>query len=471
MATFQTVPQYGATVTDAAGRTGKALYNPNNGQPLTPPTTNTGSGFGGVGQQLAPSNASITPMGAAPVPGSSSNRSLTGGNLSSDLNQGFSDSPQYQGILDAYDASRGATAANTQATGQYIQNVTGGNTDYEKLQTGTQVQSEMESRRGFATNVAMLTNLQAQGAQRVKQLTDQANNALMANNAEGAKALADLAVQEQTAITDARTQFLTNYFNSQAEVRTQAGFQTPEQSQVLDLAKTYPDAGVVPTDSLASAQAKISRVSPTYQASLAQAQQTALSTAATAASTKSLTQANVGLIGAQAGEAGAGAAAQAAAAEQTRTITGLISGGNADSSNTDQSIVQQLLLNQQDPSKGMTLDQLQNSYASYPGGTGPAIAQRILREAQSQGYNTAGTGLNNARTLTNTQNLGSGGYTGASTALTNILGGFTGGAFGSNPLSPTTPSLNSLATPTKGQITSLNGITYKFDGSNWVASK
>ncbi len=340
--------------------------------------------------------------GASSLPTSSSvpTRTLYDPNnataLSNSLNSNFENSNQYTGILDRYNAAQGATSANTQATGNYIQSVVGGNTDYEKLQTGIQKQSALEGRQGFATNVAMLSNLQKQGDFRVKQLTDQANQALMANNAQGAAALSDLAVKEQSAITDARTQFLSNYFNSQAESRAQASFQTPEQQAVLSLAQQYPGAGISPSDSLDVVQQKISS-SPLYQANLGKAQQDIETAKAQAQA--ALTGARASLMSAGAAQTAAGAQAGLAGAQaaQTRYLTNLYQGGGGGNFDTD---VNALL------GKTLTPQQLQDKYSSIP--SGGLIVKNILDQAQQKGYDVnAGTLTGNAQaTQTNVMNSG-----------------------------------------------------------------
>jgi len=417
---------------------------------------NVSSAFGG------------TPTPTPTDPAATSGRSLSGttgtaSDLSNSLNTQFNSSPAYQGIMDSYNASQAATAANTQATGQYIQNVTGGNTDYEKLQTGVQKQGELESRRGFATNVAMLTNLQKQGDQRVKQLTDQANNALMANNAEGAKALSDLVVKEQTALTDARTQFLNNYFTSQAEVRAQAEFQTPEQKQVLTLSSQYPDAGITTGDTLASAQQKISGGSAMYTAGLAGAQQTALSTAATAAATRQLAGAQSGLYGAEAGQAGAAANASNANAAQTRTLTGFM-GTPGSISQTDPDV--QYLLN------GGTVAGLQARYAGTPQSV---RVPQIISAAQNYGYNQNTATLKYGGMESQTQALNSGNPLNVLGGLTSQAAGGVMNAFNGAPRysSLTNQGPNGGQSLTQGPTTGTDGASYGFpgyvsNGTAWV---
>jgi hypothetical protein len=338
----------------------------------------------------ATTDASNTSSGARTLYDPSS-----GDNLNTQLNSNFENSDQYTGILDRYNQASSATAANTNQTGQYLQDMYGQNVNYQTGQNNAEQTSSNEGRVGFATNVAALTNLQAQGAQRVKQLTDQANQALMANNAAGAQSLSDLAVQEQTALTNARTNFLNNYFGSQQEARAQASFQTPEQQSVMTLSGQYPDANILPTDSLQDAEAKI-KSSPTYSANLAKVNQDiataqAAATASNSASQYSLAQtaqvpeltkiqeqeaqAAQTSASASAEAAGGSAAADYANATQTKFLTGLYQGTGGSTS----SDVTALLNNQ------MTPQQLQAKYANVP--NGGLIATQILNQAQSEGYN------------------------------------------------------------------------------------
>lgn len=378
--------------------------------------------------------------------------------LENRLQSQFEGSNQYRGLLDRYAQSRQATAANTQATGKYIQGVYGGDINYEKLQTGVQKESEMESRRGFATNVAALTNLQKQGDQRVKQLTDQANNALMANNSAGAAALADLAVREQEAITTARTNFLNQYFATQQESRAQATFRTPEQTAVISLAQQYPGAGITDGDTLADAQAKIS-ASPLYQANLSKVQQdieTAKAQAAyeTAQAAAVPLQTKAALMQAGAAQTAAGAQSMLAGAqsEQTRFLTDLYKGGSTNAQATD---VQALLSNSATPQS------IQAKYANVP--NGGLIASNILSQAQAKGYNLNAGTLSGLAQQKQTETLNSGNLLGTvGLGVTNLFN------TGSKTLYNTT-DVSSLLYPKTGATQNVNGKTYSFDGKNWVA--
>lgn len=385
-----------------------------------------------------------------------------GNQLFGDVQNTFDNTGQYQGILDRYNQAQGATAANTKATGQYITGMYGGDINYEKLQTGVQKEGELESRRGFATNVAALTNLQKQGDQRVKQLTDQANNALMANNAAGAAALSDLAVKEQTAITEARTNFFNQYFSTQSEARAEAAFQTPEQKSVMDLSAQYPDANINPTDSLADAESKI-KGSPLYSANLGKVNQdietakaqaseaTARALAAPIEARAALTSAGAAATSAQAQAGLAGAQAQ-----YQRTLTGILS--TATDPNAQAQDVQSLVSEQATP------QQIQDKYGQIPGGA--SIAQNILSKAQAQGYNlNAGTLTGIAqKSKVEAQNSGN---------LFSMFGSWLQDAVGgtTNALNSSVNSVSGkslLGGPTPGASQIVAGQKYVFNGTDWM---
>lgn len=400
------------------------------------------------------------------TPATSGTRTLydpsSGQNLSANLNSQFDASGQSNDILSRYQAAQGATQANTQQTGNLIANQYGQTEDYTKLQNGTQQQSALEGRTGFGTNVAMLTNLQAQGAQRVKELTDQANQALMTNNTEGAKALSDLAVNEQTALTTARQNFISNYFGAQTEARAQASFQTPEQAQIMDLAKQYPDANILPTDTQQAAQAKI-KASPTYTANLATLQQNVSTAKAqadlyTAQGLAVPQEAKAQLESAQAAMASAGAAQVSAGAQatlagpqaqQTRMLNDFIAG----TAPGESQYISQLENHQ------ITPQQLQNDLSGLPNNAGGAAYNSIMTKARAAGFNE------NAATLTGTgQNQAVGAMNSGNpvTMFGSMLGQF-GNAAGNKVLSGA-----SLANPTIGQTQSVAGTTYQWDGQYWM---
>jgi hypothetical protein len=423
----------------------------------------------------AGTGASTSAPGASTAPTYDPN---AGAGLTQNLQNQFSNSDQYQGILSRYNDAQNATAANTKATGQYISSVVGGNTDYEKQQTATQTTGAVEAQRGFATNVAALTNLQAQGAQRVKQLTDQANQALMANNAQGASALSNLAVQEQESITNARTQFLNQYFSTQQEARSQASFRTPEQTAVISLAGQYPGAGISDGDSLQQAQAKITS-SPLYQANLGKAQQdietakaqvTASNAAAgfSNAQTQYLPeQVRAQVLQAQASQTSAGAAviganAQAnlsgAQAQQTRYLTDLYKGGGGAGQTQD---VQGLL------NGSVTPQSLQAKYASIP--NGGLLVSNILSQAQSQGYNLNSGTLTGIGQQKQTELLNSGNIPGlVGLGLTNAFKGGSNALYNATGGNNRTLPGNDYLHPKAGATQQVGATGYKFDGTNWI---
>ena len=413
-------------------------------------------------------NASTYNIGTGETGNSSPSRTLyspdTGTNLGNSLESSFEGSQPYQSILSSYNNATGATAGQYSAAGSQIATEYGQNAAYQGQENRIALDQTMTG-RSLATNTALLADQQDQADQRIKNINDQMNAALAANNTSAASALADLAVKEQSTITDARTSFLNTYFQSQAEARSEASFQTPEQQAALKLAGQYPDAGITAQDTLAQAQAKVQN-SKLYQAGIT--------------ATKAGAAASLGAAAASS----AAALASKASATQTQAITDLMSGTN--SAAGEAYFAHQLALNQQDPTTGMTLDQVQSQISSnLPGGASYGVMTAIQQQATSAGWSGAGSAIGNTKTLANAQSIGGGGLGGAMTGATNFLGNYANSTFGSNPFSTTgstpstnsTPSLSNLTNPTNGSTYTgpdpsgnmTGNFLWLFQNGQWVA--
>lgn len=134
--------------------------------------------------------------------------------------------------------------------------------------------SEVESRRGFATNTALVRQIQESGEKRVRNLEKARDELFLKQDVAKAEIMNDLIEKEQSSITQARTSYVTNALNFLREMRESAGFETPEQKSqrelktevqksIIELSAKAPDVGILPTDDLSTALGKY-RNSATY---------------------------------------------------------------------------------------------------------------------------------------------------------------------------------------------------------------
>lgn len=424
------------TVAAGAGTKG---YTYTNGVLTSVGGVPTGYGTAASTPSLTTQTPSLTSSSSSAVPsttpGLTGTSAMSGDQLNTYLNNEFDNSGTDQTIMGTYNAGVAANTQAAEANAQVLTDTGQANISNQNYQGALNTQDAITASKGLI-NPGAMTVIQNQSNNIVRQLTQQMNDALANNQASLASTNANLIAQENTNMITARQNFLSNYFSTQQEARAEASFQTPEQTQVLTLSGQYPNAGITPTDTLAQAEAKIT-ASPQYQ----------LTQAATK-STISAQNAAAGLSGAQ--------------ATQTQIINNLMNGvaGSTDAA------VQQLMLNQSNPTLGTSAEQLQANLANMPGG--PALYNKIIQAAQAQGYNQAGATLGNTAATTNTQSLSSGGIGTAGTELTNFINSFTGksGITPANPFS-LAPTQSSIANPTAGQTTTLNGTTYKWNGSQW----
>lgn len=369
---------------------------------------------GGTSSPTPTLSGSTPPSGTGSLPGIGADPS----GLSASLTSAFD--PTQNTIMSNYNAAKSLTAGATKNLNQSISDRYGQDISYQQTQDQNSGTGMLEGGRGFVINPGAVVAFQQQADKRVKDLRNQMNDALLNNNASGAKALSDLMVNEQTAITSARTAFLNQYFGSQQEARSQASFQTPEQQAVMGLAGQHPDAGVTPNDTLAQATAKV-QASHSYQQNLAQG------------------QANINQANANASFAGA-------QSQQIQTVLGSLKNNG-----TYQSDVSGLL-------NGSTSDAtLHAKYDNFPGGLGGAIISNIESQAQSQGWSPQQSMLNTAgqRTATEAANSGN--------PLTMVATGanhFIGTAANKVTGTITSPSANANTLSKKNTGTTKSGLGY-----------
>lgn len=136
---------------------------------------------------------------------------------------------QNKTIMQTYQDRQDAANTATNANRQLISNNSNEDIYYQNQQNQNQQTSEAESRRGFATNTALVSQLQDQGAKRVRDLEKQRDYLLLNNQAEGAQRIDNLIAQEQTAVTNARTQYIDQLFKQQDEQRANAQLSIQQQ--------------------------------------------------------------------------------------------------------------------------------------------------------------------------------------------------------------------------------------------------
>lgn len=147
--------------------------------------------------------------------------------------------------------------------------------------------------QNMGLKTAAVRYMENTGAKRVRDLEKARDNLLLTAKVQEASRLDNLIIEEEKAITDARTNFINELLGISTEARAQsaetravagenreiAGFETPEEARIRDLvsgqagaqleavrnlALTAPDAGITPTDTFESAVEKY-RGSSTYK--------------------------------------------------------------------------------------------------------------------------------------------------------------------------------------------------------------
>ena len=130
-----------------------------------------------------------------------------------------------------------------------------------------EVTAERESRRGFATNTALVRDIEDRGAKRVRDIEKARDELLLKGDMAKAERLDNLLVQEQTLVTLSRQNWIRNLFRFTSAITGLAGFETPAakgqrelqteiQKSIINLAAKAPDAGITQSDDLQTALQK-----------------------------------------------------------------------------------------------------------------------------------------------------------------------------------------------------------------------
>lgn len=187
-----------------------------------------------------------------------------------------------QSIMDKYAEARKLTTDSADATTKRLESEYSTATEDINIDDTKGLTQNLEGQRGFAQMPVALNYMQISHDKRIRDLTKQKNELILSNESDKAKRLSDLILDEETAISNAKTNFLNNYFAIKGEERAIAaedreirGFETPEQKSqraladatkqsVLNLSSIAPDAGILDTDDYNTAISKY-RNSDTYK--------------------------------------------------------------------------------------------------------------------------------------------------------------------------------------------------------------
>lgn len=162
----------------------------------------------------------------------------------------------------------------------------------EDAQTGAwrDMEGKVEQETGFARHALVFRNLAKDSREAIRDLTAKKEEALLLGQSEHAKRLDQLILDQETAMSAARTRYTDLLFKSSEEIRSQAeeerarkSFETPEEKRqrdfeskkkesVTSLMVTAPDAGITDTDDFNTAIAKY-RNSDSYKRDVTKGEQ------------------------------------------------------------------------------------------------------------------------------------------------------------------------------------------------------
>lgn len=324
------------------------------------------------GLSTAPSNPTIGSTAA------------TGDQLYNSLNDQFNDSPTAQTIMQNYAAQSANTNTNLANSNTATQNYYSGQSAEQQIQGAAALQSATTASKGLV-NPSAMGIIQDQSLALLSTINNQMNDAIASNNSAAAEQLSNAAATETSNLVAARQNFLNSYFQTQTATQSEASFQTPVQQAVMSLATQYPQAGILPTDDMATAQQKIT-ATPQYQQNIALGQaniKAALATANASNASASASSAAAGLTSTQQQQAQVELQALQQSGQYSSDVNSLLSGSATDAT-------------------------LQSKYGSYPGGMGGIIVANIENAAQAQGWSPQQSSLTSLAQKTNAEAANSG---------------------------------------------------------------
>lgn len=162
-----------------------------------------------TGAESAVKNRLLSTTGGGLTPSDTSTRDLIG-------------SYDPQTIMSAYSKAKDLTTAGADATTKRLNSEYGTAVEDTNIADTKSLTGTLEGQRGFAQMPVALNYMQMSHDKRIKDLTKQKDELLMSNESDKASKLSELMINEQTAMSDARTKFLNNYFNAGQDQRSAA---------------------------------------------------------------------------------------------------------------------------------------------------------------------------------------------------------------------------------------------------------
>lgn len=426
-----TPPSY---IVPAATPTLSSASTTNTSLQMTPSEASGGAaGLAQYNARIASQNGASTSTSRPFTPSLSSNPTIgataaTGDALYSSLNSAFDTSPTAQTIMQNYTAQADANNKNLANSNKSLQDYYSGQSAEQQIQGAAAQQSAITASKGLI-NPSAMGIIQDQSNALLASINKQMSDAIASNNSSAAEQLSNAAATEMTNMVAARQNFLSNYFATQSGAQSEASFQTPIQQAVMSLASTYPQAGILPSDTISTAQLKVTQT-PQYLQNV------------------QLGQANIkaALAGASASSAQAAASGAQAGLTNTQNQQAQVELQDLQQSGQYSSDVQSLVHGADNDAT------LQAKYGNYPNGIGPIIIANIENSARAQGWNPQQSALTSLAQKTNTEAANSGNPLTEGTAVFSNFLNAAGQKINN--------SVQSLSPSTKTSGTTSNGLQY-----------
>lgn len=177
---------------------------------------------------------------------------LSGDELNASLNNQFDTGATNQTILQAYRSQLGANVAGNESSNRYLSGLTDTDIANQKYETALLENQSNESRRGFATNPGIINTIQNRSDAIVSKLKTNLADAIASNQSQLVKANADALATEISNMSAARTNFLSQYFNTQSESRAQTLLPTEIAATQAGIRSTLATAAATPVQARAA---------------------------------------------------------------------------------------------------------------------------------------------------------------------------------------------------------------------------